>query len=173
MYMVAKSLDVAVCLKILTGGAGKTYAQLSKELGVSASEVHASVRRSVEAGLLDERTHTPVRVPLMNYLLHGVRFAFPAKPGRVARGMPTAHAAPPLRSAISPDNTPPVWPDAEGDAKGYAVEPLYRGAPYAAKLDMAFYELLALVDAVRIGRARERQLAENELRKRISHAQPS
>jgi len=33
-----------------------------------------------------------------------------------------------------------------------------------------FYELLALVDAVRDGRARERQLAERELKKRLEAA---
>jgi hypothetical protein len=33
--------------------------------------------------------------------------------------------------------------------------------------------MLALVDALRIGRARERRLAEDEVRKRLSHAEPS
>ena len=167
--MVAKSLDIFVALKLLAGGAGKTYAQLSKELGMSASEVHAAVRRSTAAGLLDEKTHSVLRKPLGDYLLHGVRYAFPARRGPVVRGVPTAYAAPPLSSQISADDLPPVWAAPEGRARGYSIEPLYKSVPYAAGLDGQLYELLALVDAIRLGRARERRLAEDELRKRLEH----
>jgi hypothetical protein len=38
----------------------------------------------------------------------------------------------------------------------------------AARRDPAFYELLALVDTLRIGSARERSLAEKELGRRLS-----
>jgi len=156
-------------LKLLAGGAGKTYAQLSKELGMSASEVHAAVRRSTAAGLLDEKTLSVLRKPLGDYLLHGVRYAFPAKRGPVVRGVPTAHAAPPLSSQISADDLPPVWAAPEGGTRGYALDPLYKSVPYAARLDSQLYELLSLVDAIRLGRARERRLAEAELRKRLEH----
>jgi hypothetical protein len=168
--MVAKSLDVFVVLKFLAGGAGKTYLQLSKELAMSASEVHAAARRCVAAGLLDEQTHAVLRKPLEEYLLHGVRYAFPAKRGPVVRGLPTAYAAPPLSLEISADDLPPVWPDAEGTTRGFAVEPLYRSVPRVARSDPQMYELLALVDALRLGRARERKAAEDELRKRLNHA---
>jgi hypothetical protein len=43
----------------------------------------------------------------------------------------------------------------------------------AAKSDSPLYELLALVDALRIGGARERDLAEEEIRLRITHAYAS
>lgn len=168
--MIAKSLDVLVALKFLLNGIGKSYAQLSQELGLSASEVHASVRRCVDAGLLDELTHRILRKPLEEYLLYGVRYAFPARHGPLARGIPTAYAAPPLSQEISSDDLPPVWPDPVGTTKGYAIEPLYRSVPQVAKADPQLYELLALVDALRLGRARERKVAEDELRKRINHA---
>lgn len=168
--MVAKSLDVFVALKFLAGAVGKTYAQLSKELGLSASEVHAAVRRCVDAGLLDESSHEARRKALEDYLLHGVQYAFPAKRGPVVRGMPTAYAAPPLSLEISSDELPPVWEDPDGTTRGYAVEPLYRSVPRAAKSDAQLYALLALVDALRLGRARERKTAEDELKKRIGHA---
>ncbi|MEG7523780.1 MAG: hypothetical protein M3H12_11860 [Chromatiales bacterium] len=45
--------------------------------------------------------------------------------------------------------------------------PLYKSAPGAAKRDPALYELLVLVDAIRGGRARERELAIKELRARL------
>ena len=166
--MIAKSLDVVVLLKLLIGGADMTYAELSKELGMSASEIHAAVRRSIEANLIAPGTRHPLRKPLEEYLLHGVRYAFPAKRGSVARGMPTAHAASPLVEQIGTDDLPPVWPDPEGTVKGWALEPLYSSVPVAAKKDKRLYELLALVDAIRAGRTRERNLAEVELKKRLS-----
>ena len=137
---------------------------------MSASEIHAAVRRGVAAGLLDPETQLPLRKPLEEYLLHGVRYAFPARMGSVVRGMPTAYAAPPLADSISSDELPPVWPDPEGTIRGMTVEPLYRSVTQAAKADSRLYELLALVDALRVGRARERNLAEAELKQRITNA---
>jgi hypothetical protein len=168
--VVAKSLDIVVFLKLLVDGAGKSYAQLSKELGISASEIHAALRRGVEAGLVDPTTRLPLRRPLREYLLHGVRYAFPAKRGPVARGIPTGYAAPPIAAELSADDLPPVWADAEGQTRGYAVEPLYTSVPKAARSNPKLYELLALVDTLRIGRARERKMAEEELTKRLEHA---
>ncbi|MDR3409989.1 MAG: hypothetical protein P4L87_03425 [Formivibrio sp.] len=170
MHVIAKSLDIVVLLKLLLERQKRPYAQLSKELGISASEIHASVQRSIEAGLVDSETRFPLRKPLEEYLLHGVRYAFPAKPGPVARGMPTAYAAPPLLEKISQDDLPPVWPDPNGTVRGYSVEPLYGCVPVAAKADAVLYSLLALVDTLRVGRARERNLAEEELRQRLTHA---
>jgi DNA-binding Lrp family transcriptional regulator len=170
--VTAKSLDVVVLLKLLLDRRKSPYAQLSQELGISASEIHASVRRGIEAGLIDPESHLPLRKPLEDYLLHGVRYAFPAKPGAVVRGIPTAYAAYPLSEKISSDDLPPVWPDPEGTVRGVAVEPLYSSVTKAAKANSSLYELLALVDALRIGRARERNLAEEELKLRIMQNGP-
>ena len=168
--MIARSLDVVVLLKLLLGG-DKTYAQLSQDIGISASEIHAAVRRCVVAGLIHPESKRPLRRPVEDYLLFGVRYAFPAKPGPIAAGVPTAYAAPLIAEQVESDDLPPVWPDAEGLARGYSIEPLHISVPRAAKADPKLYELLALVDALRIGRARERKLAEGELRKRLEHAQ--
>jgi DNA-binding Lrp family transcriptional regulator len=168
--VIAKSLDVVVLLKLLLDRRKSPYAHLSNALGISASEIHAAVRRCVEAGLIDPESRLPLRKPLEDYLLHGVRYAFPAKPGRVVRGVPTAYAARPLSEKISSEDLPPVWADPDGDVRGVAVEPLYSSVPKAAKIDTPLYEMLALVDALRIGRARERNLAEEELKERISNA---
>jgi hypothetical protein len=170
MLMTAKSLDVVVLLKLLLERQKRPYAQVAKELGMSASEVHAAVQRCILAGLIDSQSRSPLRKPLEDYLLHGVRYAFPATPGPVARGIPTAYAAPPLSEQISSDELPPVWPDPNGTVRGYSVEPLYSSVPKAAKSDSMLYELLALVDALRMGRARERNLAGEALRERINHA---
>jgi hypothetical protein len=102
------------------------------------------------------------------FFIHGLRYAFPAIMGGLTRGMPTSYAAPPLAEFISfgKENIP-VWPDASGEKLGYGVEPLHPSAPKAARRDGRLYELLALIDVLREGRTRERQIAENELLKRI------
>ena len=63
---------------------------------------------------------------------------------------------------------PPVWPDADGEVRGLAFEPLYSSAPRAPRKDPDLYELLVLVDTLREGRARESGVAKEELR-RIFH----
>jgi hypothetical protein len=169
--MIAKSLDVVVWLKLLSSGARKTFAQLSDELGMSASEIHSSVGRGAAAGLIDPNSRMPLRKPLEEYLLHGVRYAFPAKRGPVTRGIPTSYGAAPLaRYFHTSDELPPVWPDPEGSTKGYALEPLFKPIGKAVRQDPKLYELLALVDAIRDGRARERKLAEQKLKSLIANA---
>jgi hypothetical protein len=169
--VIAKSLDVVVWLKLLSSGSRKTFARLSKELGMSASEIHSSVGRGVAAGLIDPNSRMPLRKPLEEYLLHGVRYAFPAKRGPVTRGIPTSYGAPPLAQYFNaPDELPPVWPDSKGSTKGYALEPLFNPIAKAVGQDPKLYELLALIDAIRDGRARERKLAEDKLKALIAHA---
>lgn len=136
---------------------------------MSASEVHAAVRRLGEANLLDPESKEIRREALRNFLVHGVPYAFPASPKEVTRGMPTAWAAPVLSGKISAsEQIPPVWPDPDGNVQGAAVQPLYGSVPGAARRDAALYDLLALVDALRIGRARERSFAEEEITRRLN-----
>ena len=170
--MRTKPQDVVVALKMALGSIDRSYAAMGKDLGMSASEVHAAVRRLIEARLLDPDTKQVRLEAFRNFLVHGVPYAFPAKPKAITRGMPTAWAAPLLAGKISSsDRMPPVWPDPEGKVQGAAVQPLYASVPGAARRDSELYQLLALVDALRIGRARERALAEKEIGQRlISHA---
>ena len=113
----------------------------------------------------------PVRDALIEFLLHGVKYAYPPEYGALTRGVPTGYAAPPLNKVISgSSDPPPVWPYAEGNVRGTAFSPLYPSVPAAALQDPRLYELLALVDAIRAGRARERNLAAKELELRLDAA---
>ena len=103
---------------------------------------------------------------LLDFVEHGLRYVFPAEPGAIQRGLFTAHSAPPLDQLVSV-NEPYVWPWAEGKERGQAIEPLHPGVPAACAQDSELYELLALVDAIRLGRAREKEQAVKELRQRI------
>jgi len=149
--------------------ADRTFPRLAASLGLSASETHAAVQRAVASGLVDGVTRTVRRTALLEFLVHGLRYVFPAKRTGVTRGVPTSYAAPPLKAHFSTgDLFPPVWPYPEGDSRGEGLEPLYKSVPAAALRDPQLYEWLALVDAVRSGRARERKLAATELERRLS-----
>lgn len=140
---------------------------LAHELGLSQAEVTESLNRSRLAGLVDAEKRQPMSRALLDFLLHGLQYVFPVEPGGIVRGMPTAHSAPPLSTVIIGQEEKYVWPDEEGEARGQAVTPLYSTVPRAARLDPKLYELLALVDALRVGRSREQRFARDELSKRI------
>lgn len=165
-----KPQDVLVLLAVtLHDGEDWSYASLAQSLGMSSSEVHAAIGRALQVGLIGPDRRRPNRTALLEFLVHGLKYAFGAERGGITRGIPTAHAAPPLSSEIrSSGDLPPVWPDPEGTTRGEEFKPLYRSAPKAAKNDPRLYECLALVDAIRGGRARERKLAESHLRERLA-----
>ena len=135
---------------------------------MSASEVHAAERRLSDARLLNPIDETIQKKAFLNFLVHGVPYAFAVAPKEMTRGMPTAWAAPILADRFAVSNQPiPVWPDPNGDVQGVAIKPLYRSQPQAAQKNPKLYELLALVDALRIGRARERKIAVELLEERL------
>jgi hypothetical protein len=85
----------------------------------------------------------------------------------MTRGLPTAYAAEPLKQKLTQQEPAPVWPYEGGTKRGYAFLPLYKKVPEAALKDRNLYEMLALLDAIRGGAARERDLAQRELSKRL------
>ena len=170
--MSFKPQDIVVLLKLVAIGPEPwTFQRLSAELSISQSEVHACVRRAVAARLMSDASTTsgrPLREALLEFLIHGVKYAFPPERGALTRGVPTGYAAPPLNKVIvGSSDPPPVWPYAEGSVRGLAFAPLYPSVPAAALQDSRLYELLALVDAIRDGRARERKFAAKELESRL------
>jgi hypothetical protein len=56
---------------------------------------------------------------------------------------------------------------ATGNVRGQAIEPLFKTVPEISRNDEKLYELLALLDALRIGRVREQKIAIEEIRNRI------
>lgn len=149
------------------------FIDLAQQLGLSQAESHASFNRLVAAGLVRPGTQglLAFSAPWVNskvaleFLLYGVPYVFYAERGPVARGIPTGVAAPPLNSKFQIGDEIPVWPDAEGEARGYALKPLYKSAPIAARNNPKMYEYLALVDALRDGRVREKEAARKHLEK--------
>ena len=167
--MILKPQDIYILLKLVAMGESQwSYASVAGDLFMSASEVHAGIKRAIAARLMAAQGGQPLKKSLEEFLIHGVKYAFPPDHGGLTRGVPTGYAAPPLKDIIiQPNEPPPVWPDPEGDTRGYEFSPLYKTVPKAAIKDAKLYELLAIVDAIRDGRAREREIAVKELKTRL------
>jgi hypothetical protein len=177
--------DVVVLLKLVANRKANkrsTYAELGEDLFMSTSQVFRSVKRAESARLIIAPATSPDshdQLPRMwlwpnnggnlkEYLIHAVKYDFTVKRGGLTRGIPTAEAAPPLSQHFPHDfPLPPVWPYAKGSVRGIEFSPLHENVPQAALRDAKLYELLALVDGIREGRAREREIAIRELTARI------
>lgn len=141
---------------------------LEAALGISKTEVSASLKRSLISGLAardgQHGRPRPKRRQLFNFIIHGLKFAFPAKPGTIQRGIPTGFSAPMLDNELmSAGRYSYVWPYARGHSEGISVTPLYKSVPDAAQRDDRLYEYLALTDAIRLGNQREVGLAGERL----------
>ena len=218
--MQLKPQDFLVALKLVAWGEQRwTYARLAQELGLSASEAHASVKRGLQAGLLLQNRSSaapvagaasggvqalqepqgiyrvtrkrvrrsvapsedvappdnPVRVhaqALAEFTLHGAKYAFPGVRLPLAVGVPTSHSAPAFAGVFAPGSSDFVWPHPNGSVRGIGVEPLHPSVPFAAMQDPKLYELLALFDALRVGKARERGMALERLQALIDPESP-
>lgn len=199
--MTLKPQDLLVALKLVAvGGERWTYARLSNELGLSASEAHAGVQRCLRAGLLVENVTATLNDPttreallsqdiypvkprrrrtpqandsgnpvrphdrfLAEFVIHGARFVFVPDRSPLSVGVPTSHSAPAFAGVFAPGSTDFVWPHPNGQVRGQGIEPLHPNVPFAAMQDAKLYEMLALFDALRVGRARERGMAIDRL----------
>lgn len=158
-HEMLKPQDIVVLLKLLVlKDMPWTIVGLAKSLHMSSSEVHGALARAQGAGLYLPSKRKPSRAALQEFLVHGLRYAFAAERLGMTRGMLTAHSVPALGSALAAPEIPLVWPDPDGTARGEGIKPLYRTVPEAARSDDRLYKLLALVDALRVGGARERRV---------------
>jgi len=156
--------DVVILVKIVAMGPVNWYAKdIAYSLNVSNSEVSESLHRSQYAGLIDGSKRRVFRQALLDLLIYGLKYVFPQQPGAITTGLPTAHSAPVLAGKII-SGEPYVWPDPNGTVRGQAIEPLYPTVPAACRKDLRLYNLLALIDALRVGKVREQNLAKDLLK---------
>jgi hypothetical protein len=159
--------DLVVLLKIVAmGPCAWRGIDLASQLSLSPSEVSGALKRMRNCGLLDNTKRRVAASSLHEFLVHGLPFVFPAQMGAAARGVPTAHSSAPMDKLVQGDGVV-VWASSEGSLRGDSLEPLYPSAPAACLLDPALHELLALTDCLRMGRTRERSLADRELKARL------
>lgn len=163
--------DIVVLLKIIALKTEDWYIKdIAYSLKISQSEVSEVLNRCKIAGLIDSKKKKVHLNSFKEFLIFGLKYVFPAAPGTMVRGIPTAHSAPPINEHISEGKDIYVWPYAKGNKRGQAIEPLYRTLPEIALEDQQLYELLSIVDTIRVGRAREIKIAIDELENRLKYA---
>jgi len=172
-----KGQDVVILIKLLAN-AGESWSQrdLARLLCMSQSEVNAGLKRLKIAGLVRIHSETVLPQPVLQaskeYLVHGVKYSFPVSLEEYTAGVPTSIAAPIFKDKLILGDEPlPVWPYSKGTARGIALKPLYSSVPQSVIEfpDQTFYDLLSLVDTIRQGRARERNLAIKMLEEYLSY----
>lgn len=171
-----KPQDIVVLVKLLAQTDCLNWPQhrLAAHLCLSVSAINASLMRLSKSGLihlgLNENKYQPVMAADLEVLVCGVKYFFPAEVGALTLGIATSYAAPIFEKKIMLGEDPiPVWPTEEGDQRGIGLKPLYHCIPNSLLRypDQNFYDLLALVDAVRQGRAREKNIAINLLKEKL------
>nr|WP_294922704.1 hypothetical protein [uncultured Flavobacterium sp.] len=161
--------DIVILLKIISYNHDNWLMKdLAYELLISQSEISESLNRSILSGLISSNKKRIMKSSLLDFIIYGLKYVFPQKPGPMVRGIKTSHSSIPL-SEIILSNEIFVWPHFEGNSKGFAVEPLHPNVPKACLNDPKLYELLSLIDAIRLGNNREFNIAINELKQRINN----
>jgi len=163
--------DVAVLMKIIAFGKREWRSiDIAHSILLSPSEVSEALNRCKIAGLIDSKKKKVNLNSVFEFLVFGLKYVFPAEPGSVVKGVPTAHSASPVKEHVTSGKDVYVWQYAKGSHRGQAIEPLYKTLPGVVDGDKLFYELLAIIDTIRVGRVREKKFAVYELKKRLKHA---
>lgn len=163
------SVDIAVILAAgLAEAQGWTYSSLGERMSLSASQVHRAVVRCKAARLMSPSGREVNADPLLELFEHGFRWVFYPELKPVARGVPTAHSSPVMASHVDARGAGAmVWPSPLGDVRGQGVAPLYGGAPELVRLWPELYDILTLLDVLRLGRRREVSVALGLLHQKV------
>lgn len=164
-----KGEDIVLLLKLTHMSPDWTVRTLEHETAIPRSVVQRSLKRLWQAGLFDRRRRTANISQAEEFLIHGLKYVFPGSINGESRGFATAWGAKPLADKLAPrsDDVPPVWPSARGDTRGLSLEPLHPSVVDAANQDPLLREQLTLIDAIRIGDARIRDVAADLLTERL------
>lgn len=165
---ILRPFDIAVALQLLLVPESR-YEPLADALVTSTSAVHRSVARLQTSGLCKPRSRTVARSALREFLVHGVRYAFPPVLGPERLGIPTGTAHPEVHGMLGAglESRALVWSSEGGTLRGESLVPLFGGVPAVAARDPKMHELLASVDLMRTGTAREREIVADALTRRL------
>lgn len=164
MYSM-KPQDILLLLKLLVAP-GLSQQQLALALGISQTEVSYGLRRLKHAGLLDSDGE-PLREACEEFLVHGLKYVFPVEFGTLSAGIPTAHSKPGFNYVRQSKDLVYVWPHGEGSVRGVSIKPIHPSFPDACRKDERLYSLSSLIEMIRAGRAREKNIAAQKVHELI------
>jgi hypothetical protein len=158
---VLKGEDIILLLKLASSSDRPwTVRELEVATTIPKSSVQRALERLAESDLIGRDGRTARITQTKEFLLHGLRYVFPARLGAVTRGVPAAWGAEPLAEEIGQSgDAVPVWPHATGPVRGPALEPLHRTAVNLRATDPRLADAVVLVDGIRGGDARVRGVA--------------
>ncbi len=111
--------DAVVLLKIAALGKKEwRLIDLSRELYISQSEITESLYRNMSARLISQDRKKLLKNSLLEFLVYGLKYVYPAKPGNLVRGIPTAHSAKPLSDFFKGTSEVFVWGCDDGNVRG-------------------------------------------------------
>ena len=148
-----RPFDLAVAIQLLRAPEER-YEPLAIALGTSTSAVHRAVARLQLAGLCVPKRRLVETDAFREFLLHGLRFAFPAVIGPARAGIPTAWSHDGVRAMLEPLTAPArslVWATESGTGHGETIVPLFLNVPAVVTTDAKLHELLAAIDVFRVG----------------------
>jgi len=156
-----------------------TYEAISKSIRISSSQCYAAIQRLQQARLLIFSSENVLwRVPSDNfkeYVIHGLKYHFPAQIGSLVRGIPTAHSAEFVSKNFIANGVQEgdyVWPSPDGFLKGNSLQPLHPSQLHFAPKAKSFfpnldnndiYETFVCIDLLRVGSSREQKWAAEKL----------
>lgn len=160
--------DILILLKmVVLGPPLQSNSVLVRSLKISAAEISEALERCRIAKLVDVSKKRVNVKALEEFLLFGVKYVFPAQPEGITRGVSTAFSASPIKEHVVQSNEKYVWRYSKGTERGQAIEPLYKTVPEIIAEEAELYELLVIVDTLRVGRVREVEIATKELKTRL------
>jgi len=161
--------DIVILLQIMIFGNRKwTFEELATSLLISVTEISFAMERNKLAGLVNPNKTKVNKLAFRDFLIYGIKYVFPPQIGHSARGIATAHSAPPVKKYMTEGNEHYVWAYYKGTKRGNTIVPLYSKIPKIVESQPDLYELLTIIDTLRVGKKREVEIAINELDKRLN-----
>lgn len=160
-----KPQDVLLMMKLVSEP-DVVQKQLATDLQISQAEISHALQRLRKSHLINSSGKV-IKEACIEFLVHAVKYIFPAEVSSPAVGIPTSYAHPEFKFIKYGNDEVPIWPLAEGRVKGITLIPIYPTLPDACLRDKKLYKLSCFVEMIRAGRTRERNIAEKELAKFI------
>jgi DNA-binding Lrp family transcriptional regulator len=165
-----KPQDVALLVKLLVKDEQDwKQMDIAQELGISQGEVAKALVRLKKAMLISGKRIN--RQAALEFLVHAIKYVFPVELGPLAFGVPTGISSPAhYKMVVQSGDDVYVRPHPTGKKRGQIIRPFYAKLAEAALKDRKFYDIMSAIEILRVGRARERNLAVKYLEKELQYA---